>query len=168
MPASGLTQVNMLLTTSTTLGGQRRQKAAPERLPEVGLSFVQLTVLHIAAAFPVKSTSALALLDKLQCTVGPADRPCWTTAGFWTSLAGRWRKCELWHLATIISVSSNIVHVGKGRNGHQRDSCIPSISTITCRLQTSDICINSKKNSRRILQVAGLCKLVKLCLHVSA
>ncbi len=60
---------DMLLTT--TLGCQRRQKAAPERLPEVGLSLVQLTGLHIAAVAPVNSTFALAKL----CYTGTRQHP---------------------------------------------------------------------------------------------
>ena len=93
VPTSGLTQADMLLTTS--LGCQRRQKATSKRLPEVGLSLVQLqlTSLHIAlVAAPVSSTSAFA---KLWCAMGPADTPCCTTARIWTLLAGRHRECKL-------------------------------------------------------------------------
>ena len=164
MPTSSLTRADMLL--STTLGCQRRQKATPKRLPEVGLSLVQLTSVHIAAAAPVSSSSALVLLAELWCTVGPADRLCWTTSTFWTSFAGRWRKCRVRHLATMTAASINIVHAGRGSGGHHQNSCIPTIGIITCCLQTPNICIDSscKKNSRRTVQVAHLCKLDKLSL----
>ena len=157
----------MLLTG--TLGRQGRQKAAPERLPEVGLSLVQLTSLHIAAVAPFNGTFALAVLAELWCTLGPADRPCWTTAGFWTLLAGKWRKCKLWHLATMTSASSNIVHAGRGSRGHLWDSCIPIISIITCCLQTSSICIGSKKSANVNFMVVQFGQAVTMCaIHMRA
>ena len=79
MLTSGLTWAEMLFTS--TLGCQRRQKATPKRLPEVGLSLVQLTSVHIAAAAPINSDFALALLTELWCTSGPADTCC-TAAEF--------------------------------------------------------------------------------------
>ena len=60
MAIFGLKRAGMLLTT--TLGCQRRQKAAPKRLPEVGLSLVQMASLHKAVVAPVNSTFALAEL----------------------------------------------------------------------------------------------------------
>ena len=110
---------DMLLTTS--LGCQRRQKPSPKRLPEVGLSLVQLTVLHIAAVAPVDSPFALA---KLCGTVGPANAPCCTTAGFWTLLARRQRECNVLHLPTLTSAPSKTSHAARGNRGRHWDKCI--------------------------------------------
>ena len=127
VPVFGLTRDGMLLIT--TLGCQRRQKSAPKRLPEVGLSLVRLTSVHIALVVaPVDSTFALA---KLCCTVGPADIPCCTTAGFWTLLAGRQRKCSMWHLTTMTGASSNVVQAGRGSRGRQWNKNIQTISITT-------------------------------------
>jgi len=142
MPTSGLTWAEMLFTS--TLGCQRRQKATPERLPEVGLSLVQWASLHSAGVAPVNGAFTLALLAKLWCTVGPADRLYGTTAGFWYLLAGRLRKCKVRHLATMICAPSNKVHACRGSKGHHRDSCIPTITIITYCLQTPNICIDNK------------------------
>ena len=144
VPISALRQADMLLTTD--LGCQRRQKALPERLPEVSLSLVHLTSVHIAAVAPVNSAFALALLAKLWCNLGPADRPCWTTAGFWISLAGRQRK---WHLATITGASSSITQAGRGSTGHHRDKQIHVI--ITCCLQTSSFGIFTARKTTDVL-----------------
>ena len=65
MPTSGHTMGEM--RHPATLGCQRGQKAAPERLSEVGLSTVQSTSLHTAAA-PFSSPFAFALLDE-QCAL---------------------------------------------------------------------------------------------------
>ena len=162
MPTSGLTWAGMLLTG--TLGCQRRQKAAPERLPEVDLSLVHLRSLHIAAVAPFSGTFALALLAKLWWILGPADRPCWTTADFWTLLAGKSRKCKVRHLATMTTAPSNIVYAGRGSSGHHRDSCIPTITIITCFLQTPNICIDNKNTADVLFMICKLEKL-SLCLH---
>ena len=151
MPTSGLTWAEMLLTS--TLGCQRRQKATPKRLLEVGLSLVQLTSLHTAAVAPFNGTFTLALLAEQWCTVGPAGGPCWTTSGFWTSLAGKWRKCKVRHLATMTSASSNMLHACRGSRGHHRDSCIPTIIIVTCCLQTHNICTDNKKTADVLVMV---------------
>jgi len=143
VPTSGHTMGEM--RHPATLGCQRGQKAAPERLSEVGLSTVQSTSLHTAAA-PFSSPFAFALLDEQWCTLGPVHRHCCTTAGLRTLLTGRPRNCKMWHLAAMTGASSSIVHAARGCRGHYRDKCIHTITTTICCLQIPQVsvCIDSK------------------------
>ena len=133
---SGLKRASMLLTT--TLGCQRRQKATPKRLLEVGLSLVQLTSLHVAAVAPVDSPSALA---KLCGTMGPTNTPCCTTAEFRTLLARRQRECSVWHLSTLTSALSKTVTLAGAAEGatgtiaSSYDACRHPVSGLTARQQ---------------------------------
>ena len=65
------------------------------------------------------------------------------------------------HLATMICASSNKVHACRGSKGHHRDSCILTISIITCCLQTPMSVLTTRQQQ---MYSSWLCKLDKLSL----